>query len=102
MGLGASVLTSGTLFWHLGSTFGVVLASRDNSAGSWEQQDGLEVVNNRIFVDFGMLLGPACVSFWRPKFIKMSFLFRLVSRSFLTDFRFEILTFGTLKTRFSH
>ena len=59
-GLGASFLTFWEPFWHLGSTleghFGtseapweVILTPRDHLGGPWEQQDGLEVVDNRIW-----------------------------------------------------
>ena len=35
--------------------------------GAWEQQDGLEVVNNRILIDFGVISGLVYVSFWGPE-----------------------------------
>ena len=65
----------GEPFWHLGSTLGshvgmsgapweAILAPRDHPGGPWEQQDGLEVANDSIFVDFGVISGPVCVSFW--------------------------------------
>ena len=37
---------------------GAILAPRHQPGGPWEQQDGFEVVDNKIFVDFGMILGP--------------------------------------------
>ena len=52
----------GTNFGTSGVPWEAILAPRDHPGGLWEQQDGLEVVNNRIFVDFGV--GPVNVSFW--------------------------------------
>ena len=40
------------------------MAPRDHPGRSREQQDGHEVANNRIFVDFGVIPGPVDVSFW--------------------------------------
>ena len=54
----------GRPFWHLGTNLGAILAPRDHPGGPWEQQDGHSVANNRIFVDFGMVLGLVSVSFW--------------------------------------
>ena len=50
-------------FWHLGSTLGsyfgvsgapweAIWYLETTPGGPWEQQDGHEVANNRIFVDF--------------------------------------------------
>ena len=50
-----------------GAPWDAILAPRDHPGRPWEQQDGFEVVNNRIFGDFGMILGPVYVSFWNPK-----------------------------------
>ena len=83
---------SGTPFWHLGSTLGcrfdtsraprdAILAPRNHPGGPWEQQDGPEVANNRIFFDFGMIWGPVYISFWKQKCFETCFLFKLVSRS---------------------
>ena len=54
---------SGAHFGTSGAPWGVILASRepwgtilgprDQPGGPWEQQDGLEVVDNRIFVGLG-------------------------------------------------
>ena len=44
--LGGLVSPSIFIFW------GTILAPRDHPGGPWEQQDGHEVVNNRIFADF--------------------------------------------------
>ena len=33
------------------------MALRDHPGGPWEQQDGHEVANNMIFVDFGVISG---------------------------------------------
>ena len=40
-----------------------ILAPRDHPGGPWEQQDGREVANNRIFVDFGVIWEPVFVRF---------------------------------------
>ena len=64
----------GRPFWHLGSTLGshfgvseapweAILAPRDHPGGPWEQQDGHEVANDRIFVDLGMISGLVSVIF---------------------------------------
>ena len=42
---------------------GSILAARDNLGEPWELQDGHEVVQNRIFIDLGILLGPMHISF---------------------------------------
>ena len=39
------------------------MALWDHPGGPWEQQDGHEVANNRIFVDFGVISGLVYVSF---------------------------------------
>ena len=73
--LGASFLTFLEPFWHLGTTFGgnfgisgapweAILAPWDHPGGPWEQQDGHEVVNDRILVDLGVIPGPVYVNFW--------------------------------------
>ena len=70
--------SSGLPFWHLESTLGghfgvsrapweAILAPRDHPGGPWEQQDGHEVANNRIFVDVGLISRPVYVSFWASK-----------------------------------
>ena len=74
--LGALVLPFLTVwepFWQLGSTWGghfgfsgapreAILAPRDHPGGPWEQQDGHEVVNDMILVDFGMIWGLVYIS----------------------------------------
>ena len=42
---------------------GAILAPRDYPGGPWTQQDGHEVVRNRIFIDFGVIMGPVYISF---------------------------------------
>ena len=76
-------------FPHYGSHFGIsgapweaILAPRDHPGGPWEQQDGHEVANNRIFVDFGVISGPVYVGFSGPKCFKNRFIFRFVSMLF--------------------
>ena len=34
-----------------------ILAPQDHPGRPWEQQDGFEIVNNRIWVDFRMIFG---------------------------------------------
>ena len=72
----------------MGSHFGVsiapweaILAPRDHPGGPWGQQDGHEVANDRIFVEFIVISGPVYVSFWGSKFLKNRVIFRLVSTS---------------------
>ena len=36
---------------------GIILAPGDDPGGPWKQQDGHEVVQNRLFIDFGVMLG---------------------------------------------
>ena len=67
-------------------TWNAILAPRDHSGGPWEQQDGHEVVNNTIFVDFGVISGLVYVSFWGSKCVTNRFAFRFVSRSFFDRF----------------
>ena len=71
----------GTHFDTSGAPWGVILAPRDHPGGPWEQQDGLEVVNNRICVDFGMILGLVYVSFWVHNAYYFFVFVGLVSRS---------------------
>ena len=85
----------GVLVWRLGSTLGrdfgisgapweAILASRDHPGGPWEQQDGHEVANNRILVDFGLISGPVYVGFWSSKCVFLLFLVLFTGR-FLID-----------------
>ena len=56
----------GTLGGHFGVTGApreAILAPRDHPGGPWEQQDGPEVVNNRVLVDFVLVLGLFYVNF---------------------------------------
>ena len=53
----------GKPFWHLGSTLGGHFRTSDHPGGPWEQQDGHEVANNRIVVDFGVIPTLVSVSF---------------------------------------
>ena len=50
-----------------GAPWEVTLPPRDHPGGPWEQQDGREVANNRIFFDFGVILEPVYGSFGEPK-----------------------------------
>ena len=72
-------------FWLLGiaiwgpwcllfDILGAILAPRDHPGGPWEQQDGREVANNRILVDFGVT-GPVLCQFEGLKMLKNPFYF---------------------------
>ena len=71
--------TSGAL-WEL------IFAPWGHLGGPWDQQDGFEMVNNRILVDFGVIRELVYVSFWVSKCLQNLVLFGMVSRSFLIDF----------------
>ena len=60
----------------MGGHLGIIRASRDHPGGPWEQQDGLEVVDNMIFDDFGVTLALAYITFWVSKCLKMFFVCR--------------------------
>ena len=76
----------GGYFRVSGAAWEVILAPRGHPGGPWEQQDGREVANNRIFVDLGVISGPVLCQFEGSKMLKNRFIFRLVSRSFVIDF----------------
>ena len=96
--LGASFFEFWEPFWFLGSTLGdhfgvsatweAILAPRDHPGGPWEQQDGHEVVRNRIFIDFGVIVGPYFESCCWHRGLEFKLLFGLVSKS-LFVFTFE-------------
>ena len=46
-----------------GTPWKAILAPRDHPGGPWEQQDGHEVANDRIFIDFELILGLVYDSF---------------------------------------
>ena len=50
---------------------GSILAFRDHSGGPWEQEDGHEVANNRILVDFELISGLVYVSFGTSQCVKI-------------------------------
>ena len=62
------------------------MAPRHHPGGPWKQQDGLELVDNRIFVDFGMIFGLVYVSFWVSKCLQMLFVSGLFPGHFFIDF----------------
>ena len=47
------------------------MAPRDHPGGPWEQQDGLEAVDTRIFVDFGVIWGIVYAGFLISKYFKI-------------------------------
>ena len=67
--------TLGGYFGTSGAPWEAVLAPRDHPGGPWEQQDGFEVVNNRILVDLGIISGHVYVSFFGFKMLEISFCF---------------------------
>ena len=87
----------GRPFWHLGSTLGcyfgvseapweAILAPRDHPGGPWEQQEGHEVANNRIFVDFGLISDLVSFSFWNSKCVKNLLILGLFLGHFFISF----------------
>ena len=65
-------------FRELGGYFGiseapwdVILTPRDHPAKPWEEQDGHEVANDRIFVDFDVISGLMYIGFSGPKCLKI-------------------------------
>ena len=71
----------GDHFGTSGASWGAILAPRDHPGRPGEQQDGLEVVDNMILFDFGVIMGPVYVSFLGTKIFEIRFFFGLVSRS---------------------
>ena len=63
----------GAHFCTSGAPWGAILAPRNHPGEPWGQQYGFEVVNNRIFVDFGMISGLVYVSFWDLECLKIRF-----------------------------
>ena len=57
----------------MGAPWGAILAPRDHPGGPWEQQDGHEVANDKIVVDFGLISGRVFVSFWNAKYVFVCF-----------------------------
>ena len=86
----------------MGGSGGAILAPRNHAGGPWEQQDGLGMLAYRILLDLGMILGPVYISFVSSRNLNFHFVFGLVFRSFFIDFRIEIPTFETSKSRVSH
>ena len=70
----------GRQFGISGVPWEAILAPGDHPGGPWEQQDGHEVANDRICVDFGMTLGLVCGSFWEPKCLQIRVVFGFVCR----------------------
>ena len=62
------------------------MAPQDHPGRPWEQQDGLEVLDNMILLDLRVILGRVYVSFWNSKYLKIHFVFGLASRSFFYRF----------------
>ena len=62
------------------------MAPWEHLGTSWEQQDGLEGVWNRIFIDFGFTLGPHFESFFGTEAWKFNFLSGLFPAQFVYRF----------------
>ena len=69
-----------------GAPWEAILAPRDHPGGPWEQQDGHEVVNDKNFVDFVIILGLVYVSFWSAKCFKIHCFVGLCPGHFFIDF----------------
>ena len=83
--------------WHLGSALGghfgisgapweAILAPRDHTGKRWDEQDGHEVANDRLLVDFGMICGVYLYRFFGSKMLKNRFVFKLAFMSFFQRF----------------
>ena len=81
-GLGAFILVPWGTILGAREHPGTILAPRDRSGGPWKQQDGHEVVRNRIFIDFGVILRPYFESFLGTEASNFQFVFGFVPRSF--------------------
>ena len=79
------------------------MAPRDHPGGPWQQQDGHEVVNDTILVDFGVTSGPDYVSFLgvQNAFNLVLFLGLCPGPSFI-DFCLAFSTFWTSKSVLLH
>ena len=91
----------GNHFGTSGAPWGTILASRPNPGWPWEQQDGDEVVRNRIFIDFEVILGPLYISFLVSRSSKFHFCSGLFPGHFFIGFWVEMSTLRTPKSRFS-
>ena len=80
--LSASRLPSGGLGASISASWGTILATWEHLGASWEQQNGFEVVQNRIFIDFELIFKRHFKNFVRHRGLKFQFLLGLVSRSF--------------------
>ena len=76
----------------------VILSPRDHPGGPWEQQDGHEVANDRILVDFELIAGLVYVGFLIPKCIKnvclLGFFVVAISDSIFDVLEFKIVVFA--------
>ena len=64
---GGLVASWGTIFVTSGAGQGSILTPWAEPRGPREQQDGHEVVQNRIVIDFVETEGPHFKSFWAPR-----------------------------------
>ena len=63
------------------------MVPRDHPGGPWGQHDGHEVVRNRIFIDFGVILRPVYISFLIPRSLQFHFVSGLFPGHFFIDVR---------------
>ena len=61
-----------------GCRFRAILAPRDRPGAPWKRQDGHELLQNRIFNDFGVILGPRYLSFLSSRSLQFHFCWALV------------------------
>ena len=78
----------GTQCWHLGNTQGSFFGTPGPPWRTmWERQDGHEVVQHRLFINFEVILGPVHISF----LISRSLKFHVVSGLLLGHFVYQVL-----------
>ena len=68
---------------------------------TWERQDGHDMVRNRRFNDFGMILGPVYISFLSSRSLKYHFCSGLFPGRFLSIYESQFRQRGTPTSRFS-
>ena len=84
----------------LGTPWKAILAFRDHPGRTWEQQDGFEVVDNRMCFDFAVIVVAVYVSFWISKYLTIHVVFGLVSSSSFCRFlirNFNVWEFQQMK-----
>ena len=82
-----------------GAPWEAILTPRD---GPWEQQDGHEVANDMICVDFEVISGLFMSVSGVQNALKTVLCLGLFPEHIFIDFGLEFSTFGTSKSLFSH